>query len=183
MTIAISPSPNWRYQLLQGLPPSQYRLLVADIRERGVLVPIEIDEEGEILDGHHRYSACIEIGIDPNEIPTIVRTGFTELEKRSHARSLNAMRRQLTRKQRRMLIEQELIDNPSQSNNSVAKRLGVSDMTVANVRTRLGLDGVDRIGEDGKVYEYRPPEEFPEPDESFDFCCPSCSYRWSGRAK
>lgn len=155
MEVEISPDPDWRFQLLDQLPPQQFRLLVEDIRERGVLVPIEIDENGQILDGHHRYTACMEVGIDPKTIPRIVRTGLTELEKRSHARSLNAMRRQLTRKQRRRLIEQELIDNPAQSNNSIAKRLGVSDVTVAKVRTMLGLDGVDRIGQDGKVYELR----------------------------
>lgn len=176
----IAAEPDSRYQLLNPLSRYQYEALLEDISVRGVLIPIEVDELGQILDGHHRYQACKDLGIV--DIPFVVRTGMNELEKRSHARSLNAMRRQLNRREKRELIAQELFDRPSSSNNSIAKRLGVSDVTVANVRTSLGLDGVDRIGDDGKVYEYSV-SDFPEPDEDFEFCCPACEYKWSGRPK
>lgn len=150
----INPDYDSRYQLLQPLEKHQYRALKADIQLRGVLVPVEVDEDGQILDGHHRYRACLELGIPEEKIPIVVRTGMTEGEKRTHARSLNAVRRQLTRLQKRDLIEQELVENTTSSNNSIAKRLGVSDVTVAKVRTELGLDSFVRIGEDGKLYEY-----------------------------
>jgi ParB/RepB/Spo0J family partition protein len=178
---AISPSADYRYQLLKPLSNHQFRALVEDIRERGVLVPIEIDEIGQILDGHHRWQACQQLGI--TDFPIVVRSGMTELQKRTHARSLNAVRRQLNRLEKRELIEQELFDNPSSSNNSIAKRLGVSDVTVANVRKQLGLDALERVGEDGKIYEYRPPDEFAEPEEEYTHVCPSCNYRWSGNSK
>lgn len=150
----VNPDFDSRYQVLQPLERHQYRALKADIQLHGVLVPVEVDEVGEILDGHHRWRACLELGIPEETIPIVVRTGMSEAEKRTHARSLNAVRRQLTRLQKRDLIEQELHENTTNSNNSIAKRLGVSDVTVAKVRTELGLDSFVRIGADGKLYEY-----------------------------
>jgi len=39
----------------------QYAALLHDIAERGVLTPIDLDEHGHILDGHHRIRACGEL--------------------------------------------------------------------------------------------------------------------------
>ena len=43
-----------QYQFLPDLTSDEYEALKADIRERGVMVPVELDEAGHILDGHHR---------------------------------------------------------------------------------------------------------------------------------
>ncbi len=43
-----------KYQLLPPLSPEDFAALEASIIEHGVLVPVEYDEEGNILDGHHR---------------------------------------------------------------------------------------------------------------------------------
>ena len=76
------------YQLLPELPPDEYEALKADIAARGVLVPIEVDEQGTILDGHTRFRAWCELG--KNEPPpVIVRPGLSEEEKRLHARRAN----------------------------------------------------------------------------------------------
>lgn len=61
------------YQVLPSMAPEQFEALKADIAERGVLVPIDVDEDGHILDGHYRYRACVEFGIE--DFPTIVRPG------------------------------------------------------------------------------------------------------------
>ena len=45
-----------KYQVMPSMPLEQFAALKADIAERGVLVPIDVDEHGHILDGHHRYS-------------------------------------------------------------------------------------------------------------------------------
>ena len=37
------------YQLFPDLSPSEYEALKADIAENGVLVPVEYDEDGNIL--------------------------------------------------------------------------------------------------------------------------------------
>lgn len=139
------------YQLLPPLTPEEYENLKESIREQGVLVPVEYDEHGNILDGHHRIQIATELGID---FPKVVRTGFTEQQKRSHARTLNTVRRHLNREQKREIIKQEILENPQESNNKIAKRLGVSDTTVGTIRNELGPDAQPawRQGADGKYY-------------------------------
>jgi hypothetical protein len=43
-----------KYQLLDDLVPEEREALRADTAKRGVLVPVEEDEEGNVLDGHNR---------------------------------------------------------------------------------------------------------------------------------
>ena len=95
-----------KYQVMPNMPPEQFEALKADIAERGVLVPIDVDEQGHILDGHHRYRACAELGL--TDFPTIVRPGLSEEERRIFARKNNMLRRHLTRKQTRELIGEQL---------------------------------------------------------------------------
>lgn len=80
------------YQLLPPLSPEEYAALRADIAARGVLVPVERDENGAILDGHHRSAIAAELGI---EAPAVTRAGLTEAQKREHVLKLNLLRRQL----------------------------------------------------------------------------------------
>lgn len=140
------------YQVMPDLSPDEYAELKADISERGVMIPIEMDEFGNILDGHHRLKICKELGI--TDYPTITRKGWTESQKRTHARKLNIARRHLNREQRQELIREQLKETPERSDNSIAKDLGVSDKTVTvqrkmletaseipNLNTSLGLDG------------------------------------------
>ena len=53
-----------RLQLLPDLPPKQYDALTADIAERGVVVANDMEEFGQILDGHHNARAYRELGIN-----------------------------------------------------------------------------------------------------------------------
>ena len=108
-----------KYQVMPSMPPEQFAALKADIAERGVLVPIDVDEDGHILDGHHRYRACTELGIA--DFPTIVRPGLTEEERRIFARKSNMLRRHLSRKQVRELIAEQLKDTPSWANNRIGQ--------------------------------------------------------------
>lgn len=89
------------YQLLPPLSEEEYAALKEDIAKRGVLVPVEYDEDGNILDGHHRVKICEELGI--KNWPSIVRIGMSEEEKTEHVLALNLDRRHLTREQRREL--------------------------------------------------------------------------------
>ena len=149
---------NKPYQLLPPLTEDEYAALKADISERGVLVPIEVDEDGAILDGHHRRQIADELGLD---CPIIIRKGFTEAEKRSHARALNLHRRHLNRAQKRTLIAEELTENPTESNLQIATRLGCSDVTVGKIRRELGLTG-EIVGADGKRYQSQRKEHLTE---------------------
>jgi len=82
-----------QYQLFNPLRAEEYEALRADIAKRGVLVPVELDEDGHILDGHHRVRACNELGID---YPTVVRAGLDEGGKFEHVLKMNLLRRHLT---------------------------------------------------------------------------------------
>ena len=142
-----------KYQLLPELPPEQFEALKADIAERGVVVPVVVDEFGAILDGHNRARACRELGI--NDYPVEVRSGLSEEEKRVFARKLNVLRRHLSRDQVRDLIAEQLKETPAWANNRIAGALGVDDKTVATVRAGLEatseLPKLDKlVGADGK---------------------------------
>lgn len=128
------------YQVMPPLSADEYAALRDDIAARGVLVPVEYDETGEILDGHHRVQICGELGI--SQWPRLIRHGLTETEKRQHARRLNLDRRHLDREQRRQLIAEDLRERPEASDRAIAASLGVDHKTVGSVR-----DGLEAAGE------------------------------------
>lgn len=143
------------YQVMPPLTADEYAELKSDIKQRGVMVPVEYDEDGNILDGHHRIQICEELGI--TDFPKVIRVGMTEAEKRTHARKLNMARRQLNQEQRRELIREQLMETPELSDRQIAKAIGVSDKTVGTQRrdmestaeipqleTSIGADGKER---------------------------------------
>jgi ParB-like chromosome segregation protein Spo0J len=74
------------------LPPlstEEFDALSADITINGVRVPIVIDEDGNILDGHHRYK------IDPNA-PYKILSGLSEAKKLAFIYRSNLIRRNLS---------------------------------------------------------------------------------------
>ncbi len=80
------------YQVFGPLSPETHRALEADIEKRGVQVAVEVDENGEILDGHHRKQIADKLGLD---YETEVRYFATEEEKIAHVIMLNLARRHL----------------------------------------------------------------------------------------
>ena len=144
-----------KYQVMPDMAQDEYDALKEDIAERGVMVPLEFDENGNVLDGHHRLKICAELGID--DYPKIIRTGMSETEKWTHARKLNMARRHLTREQRREMMRNQIKDTPELSDRQIAKMLGVSHSTVGILRSELVESGqVDEsttsVGSDGKTY-------------------------------
>jgi hypothetical protein len=82
-----------RYQVLPPLHPAAYRALRRDIEHRGVLIAIDVDENGKILDGHNRQTIAAELGID---CPRIERAGIgSDLDKIDYALRMNLLRRHL----------------------------------------------------------------------------------------
>ena len=75
-----------KYQVMPALPAEDYEALKADIAARGVMVAVEVDEYGNILDGYNRIKVCRELGI--NDYPIVVRSGLSEAEKLTHARPI-----------------------------------------------------------------------------------------------
>jgi ParB-like chromosome segregation protein Spo0J len=150
-----------KYQLLPRMVAAEFEALKADIAERGVVVPIDVDEDGEIIDGHHRYEAWL--ALKKNEPPpTIVRAGLSDQEKRAFARKNNILRRHLTREQVRTVIAAQLKDTPNWADNRIAKEIGVDGKTVEDVRAEMvstsEIPKFDRlIGADGKERPARRP--------------------------
>lgn len=97
--------------LLPPLKTSEREALAADIAIHGVLHPIVVDEDGNILDGHHRYS------IDRNA-PTVTVEGLSDDEKRAYTIRANLARRNLTGDQTREVAKTQ---------REIARRLRESD--------------------------------------------------------
>lgn len=149
------------YQLLPPISEQEFARLKQDIAAKGVLIPIEQDERGNLLDGHHRMRAVQELrgaGVNVPDPPVIVRVGLSEFEKRAHVRAINLHRRHLTAAQRRAVIEDQLREVPGRSDRAIAHDLAVSPTTVGMVRRRLGERGETvqtgqsaRTGRDGRT--------------------------------
>lgn len=142
------------YQVMPNLSSDEYAELKADIAARGVMVPIEFDELGNVLDGHHRLAVCKELGI--KEYPKVIRAGLDEAGKRLHARKLNMARRHLTQEQRREMIRAQLMETPEKSDRQIASGLGADHKTISAQRKALESIGeipqCSRITADGRTY-------------------------------
>ena len=80
-----------KYQVMPELSDEQYAELRESIRQHGVLVPVDLDECGDILDGHHRQRIAKELGVP---CPTVVNGSLVSDEaKREWARTVNLVRR------------------------------------------------------------------------------------------
>ena len=128
------------YQVMPPLSADEFSALKADIKARGVQVPIEYDESGNVLDGHHRIKAVEQLKAEGAEIPApprIIRKGLSEPEKRAHARTLNLARRHLDQAQKRAAIAAQIKDTPERSDRQIAVELGVDHKTVGAQRAEL----------------------------------------------
>jgi ParB-like chromosome segregation protein Spo0J len=53
-------------KLLPQMSPEEFAQLKLSIQEEGQHYPIVANEDLEVLDGHHRFRACVELGIEPD---------------------------------------------------------------------------------------------------------------------
>jgi DNA modification methylase len=151
-----------KYQVCRPLTPIEYNDLKSDIAENGVLVPIEVDEDGNILDGHHRVQAWTELrsgGVKLPDYPRIIRAGLTEEQKRDHAIKLNAFRRQLTDDERSRIVDRLVrMRKDGMSYRKIGEAVGMSDVGVMKaIKTganKLAPEEMPKFvtGADGKQY-------------------------------
>jgi ParB-like chromosome segregation protein Spo0J len=79
--------------LVPKLSPEKFESLRQSIKEaNGLSYPIIVNQDGIILDGHHRYKACQELGIEPN---TLVKEFNDKLEEQDFVIDCNLNRRHL----------------------------------------------------------------------------------------
>ena len=137
-------------QVLPPLREDEYSALKHSIHKNGVLVPIECDEQGNVLDGHHRLKACQELGI--KDWPRVVRKGMTEEESLEHVLTLNLDRRHLTPEERDEVIRQ--VRSRGLSVRSIAGKMHVGLATVCRAISAGVPSGTPAMvrGTDGKVY-------------------------------
>lgn len=150
MTAPMVSTTDRPYQLLPPLTAEQRDLLRQSIRENGVLDAVVFDENGEVLDGHHRVEIAEELGI---EYPRRVIEDLDEPGKHMYALTVNVARRQLDDATRGKLIAQMRLRG--MSIRQIAKATGLSKTTVARNVDQLShsgqLDQPKRItGTDGK---------------------------------
>jgi len=88
------------YQLAPPLSEKDRRRLRDSIAEHGVLIPVSVDQDGRLLDGHHRREIAAELGVD---CPTQEIHCTSEEARLSVSATLNADRRQMTDGQRTIL--------------------------------------------------------------------------------
>ena len=139
-----------QYQLLPGLTIDEYDSLKADIAKRGVQVPVEYDEEQNILDGHHRVKICKELEI--KDWPRVVRIGMSEADKTEHVLALNLDRRHLSKERRQELVAK--LRGKGWSVRRIADRLKVGVATVSRDANAGVPNGTPATvtGKDGKHY-------------------------------
>jgi len=146
------------YQLMPELSQEEYEALKADIAERGIVIPIELDEAGNILDGHHRIRAwqqLKEAGKDLPDYPRVVRAGMTEEQKRNHIRALNIIRRHLTNEQLQEQLVAMRLDGMSYQEIADTTNLGrgtVHAQIQSAFQNRKAEAPDETIGKDGKKY-------------------------------
>ncbi|QDU50511.1 DNA methyltransferase [Gimesia panareensis] len=157
-----------KVQFFPVMSEEEFEALKASIADRGVEVPIIVDQDGDIIDGHQRKRACDELGIN---CLTEVRNFENENQKLELALTLNCNRRHLNQKQKRTLIEEYLLRDAEIADNHLAGIIGVSKNTVASVRRKLeascqidkfemlrGKDGVKRPKKQNRIIANTPKE-------------------------
>jgi len=120
---------------MPSLSDEEYAALKEDIRINGQQIPILIDEDNNILDGHNRWEICQELGIEPI---VEVKEGLADDEaKWNYALRLNNTRRHMTLEQKQTLVRSELRRNPNRTDAAIARSLGVSGTMVGRYRREM----------------------------------------------
>lgn len=133
------------YQMFRPLTIVERDKLKESIRQHGVLVPIVVDPDGNIIDGHHRLELAEELG---KECRRDVRAGLSDTEKLDLAETLNAHRRQQTEAEMRAANERKrekaaayVREHPQASVRRVAAATGTGKTLAHEVKQDLVATG------------------------------------------
>lgn len=91
--------------VMPALSAEKYAALKADIEQAGLTKSILVDEDNNIIDGHHRYKACSELGIAV-KIEPVAGIG-SEQDKRLRIIALNLTQRDISAADRRRLSDEQ----------------------------------------------------------------------------
>jgi DNA modification methylase len=148
-------------QLFRVLSREEEGALRLSIERFGVIVPVVVDADGELVDGFHRRRLGAELGRPVPEVRLDVR-GEEALDA---ARDLNLARRHLDKAERAPYTMQRKRSELAPSNRQIAEELGVSEATVrrdlALTATSDAVAKQPARGRDGKVRRHPRPKESP----------------------
>lgn len=131
--------PAQPYQVMRPLTEDEYEALKASIQQHGVSQPVEVDEAGNILDGHNRFAICSELQIVcPIKVVGHLRS---DQEKRDYARQINCAKRSPELAEKKRLAAEMLKEDTSRSNRSIGRIVGMSHHTVEAVRRAMESSG------------------------------------------
>ena len=137
--------------LLPTLSADEYAALRADIIARGIVVPVVIDEQRNVIDGQHRLRIAADLGLV--DVPMDIRPGLVDSEREALALDLNLHRRHLSKDQ----LEKVIIwrRQKGESYRAIAQAVGVSEATARRDVSTESNDAVELPtaikGKDGKT--------------------------------
>jgi len=137
------------YQFLPPLSDDERKALRESIETFGVLHHVVTDEDGAIIDGHHRAEVAAELGI---EYPTTVLPGLSEEEKIETALTLNLGRRHLDLEDKQALVAD--LRERGLSVRWISEKTGIPKSTVHRYSQRVPGGTPEYVGgRDGKTYQ------------------------------
>jgi hypothetical protein len=108
--LEITINPDYE-KLVFHLPEKDYEALKQSIARYGLHNPIIVNQEGIILDGHHRYRACQELDLlDKITVQNLykIKPFFNPLLEKLYVIDANLIRRQLNKYQRAKLVLEKI---------------------------------------------------------------------------
>jgi 16S rRNA G966 N2-methylase RsmD len=148
------------YQVMPDLDAEKYERLKQDIANNGIEYPIILDGDGEIIDGHHRYEAWVDLDRDPDDLPTRV-VDDTSSDNYHRAYRANLLRRDLSDGTKRDVVKQYLLEHPDRvaedTQEAIAEDLGVSQWTVSQALDEIDVKdiGANKLTTDEKREQVR----------------------------
>ena len=135
--------------LVPPLSAEEYESLKESIRTNRLWVPIIVNNDRVILDGHHRFKACNELGIKQSEIKTTPKSFTDKLQETLFVIDCNLTRRQLNNFQKTELAlkSKSILEQIAKQNESLGGK-GKGDRILSplgRVDEQIGrLAGVSR---------------------------------------
>jgi hypothetical protein len=125
--------------LVPELTKEEYESLKESIKQDGLWTPLNVNQDGVLLDGHHRYKACKELGIV--EPDNIVKELNNKYDEKFFVIDSNLKRRQLNNFQKvELALKRKLILLEIAKNNMSAAARGDRNLTpLGRVDKQIGM--------------------------------------------
>ena len=138
--------------MAEALSLMQYEALKNSIMAEGQHYPIAYNAENEILDGHHRYKICSELGIDP-KIESEPRVFPDKLSEKQFVLETNLIRRHLDTWYRIMVAKPLLLIYREKAERRRKAGTSIESQDALNLRQNFGGGVAQNTITEGKAVE------------------------------